>query len=99
MTSSPGLLGAGPVDSTVVISFRRNNQEPAASELPFNFPGWWPPQIIRDQSLSPERLDNGRRWRFRLRLEDRRQQQAGNIVLELVLDGALPNAQDWPRSR
>jgi hypothetical protein len=96
---SSGSLGAGPIDSAIEISFRRNDREPAASEERFSFPSWWLPQLIHDSKFSPKRLDDGRTWRFWLRLEDRRQQKAGNIVLDVVLDGALPSVEDWPRSR
>ena len=99
MISSPGLLGVGPIDSAMEISFRRKSDDPPTSEERRSYTNWWLPQLIRDQKFSPARLDNGKKWRFLLRLEDRQQKQAGNIVVEVVLVEALPSAQDWPRSR
>jgi hypothetical protein len=99
IVSVPGLLGNGPIDSTIEISFRRGIQDPPTSEERLSYTNWWLPQLIRDEKFSPERLDNGKKWRFRLRLEDRQQKQAGNIVVDVDLDGALPSVEDWPRSR
>ena len=96
---SPGLLGEGPIDSGIVISFRRNDKEPAASEERLGYDTWWLPRLIHDPNSKPERLDDGRRWRFRLRLEDRRQNKAGNIVIDVVLDTPLPKLEEWPHLR
>jgi hypothetical protein len=45
---------------------------------------------------APERLDEGTRWRIKLRLEAGQGIAPGNVNLEAVLKTALPKLEEWP---
>ena len=90
-----GEVGKGSLDSAVKLTFRRNAESP--EEKPVDYPVWGILQWIRNGK--PERLEDGRKWRFRVGLRGQRQNEsvAGDLFFEVeFLDEPLPELKDWP---
>jgi hypothetical protein len=95
--TAPMALGSGTVDSPVKISFRKLENVESSEVNPVNYGSWGLPQLIHGDALGrPERLDNGVKWRFRIKLNDRQQSISGNATFEAVLKRPLPKMEDWP---
>ena len=58
---------------------------------------WGLAQLLHGDAVGkPERLDNGLKWRFRIKLDDRQQSLSGNATFEAVLKRPLPKMEEWP---
>jgi hypothetical protein len=90
---APLTLGKGVTDAGVKIRFKKLPGDTAG--LPgLEANAWGLVELLK--LPAPERLDEGTRWRIKLRLEAGQGIAPGNVNLEAVLKTALPKLEEWP---
>lgn len=94
----PISLGKSTVDRQLEIAFQDYDPTPIKPVQKFPYPtDWGLLRLLR--AVKCERLDDGRTWRFKLRLDDKSQSLTGDAEFEarLTTKLGLPKVEDWPR--
>jgi len=90
---APLLLGKGTANAGVKVAFKKL-QSDSAEITRLEVKDWGLVGLLKLPSA--ERLDEGLRWKIKLKLEDASQSLSGNVSLEAVLKVAAPKLEDWP---
>jgi hypothetical protein len=93
---APLAVGTGPVDGKLQVSFRKLETDNAAVAS-VNYATWGLVRLIRENA--GDRLDEGKRWRFKVKLEDSQKNIGGSVTFEAALKKPLPKREDWPGSK
>lgn len=92
------LAAKAGADAGLKLNIRCLRDDPTSEVFKRNFSDWGLVRLIKDSELKAERLDEGSRWRFTVKLGLNRQGwHKGNEVFEVkLLSGRLPKIEEWP---
>jgi len=91
--SAPLLLGKGNSSSGIKIAFKKLSSD-TAELVPVETKSWGLVELLK--LTGAERLDEGARWRIKVRLEGAGGSSPGNVNLEAAPKAPLPKLDDWP---
>ena len=95
---SAQLAGKAAANTGLRLSIRCLRDDPTSEVFKRNLANWGLVRLIKDPELKAERLDEGSRWRFTVKLGvDRQGWHNGSEVFEAkLLGGSLPKLEEWP---
>lgn len=96
---NPISFGKTPINLPLEIAFRKFVDPSDKSEMTVlkSVPDWGLLRVVSAGNV--ERRDDGRTWRFKVKLEDKSQSLSGNAGFEarLATPRGLPAVKDWPQ--